>query len=223
MNRSSWLVEIRREAEEQYDIVWSPFYGEKWGLYDNSVHQQFIAKLLALLPEHSHVLDAACGGGRYMPFLLEKGHTVLGIDQSQGMLSRAKLYFPTVHTEKVGLQEISYDQLFDGAICMDAMENVSPEDWPLVLGNFHRALKPQGYLYFTAEVADESDVQKAFIAGQQLGLPVVYGESGEWADENVYHYWPSMPQVREWLAQAGFDVLEEGEEGWYHHFLTREV
>ena len=223
MDRSSWLQERRREAEERYDTLWAPFYDEKWGVYGNATHQQFILKFLSLLPQHSTILDAACGAGRYMSFLLEKGHTVVGIDQSQGMLSRAKARFPTVQMEKVGLQEMSYDNVFDGAICMDAMEHVCPEDWPLVLNNFHRALKPQSYLYFTVEIANESDIQKAFTTGQQLALPVVYGESGEWAGENVYHYWPSRQQGREWITQAGFDLMEEGEGDGYHHFIIRKA
>jgi hypothetical protein len=41
---------------------------------------------------------------------------------------------------------------------MDAMENVPPEDWLLVLSNFHRALKEHGYFYFTAETIENADV-----------------------------------------------------------------
>jgi cyclopropane fatty-acyl-phospholipid synthase-like methyltransferase len=150
--------------------------------------------------------------------LLEKGHRVVGIDQSQGMLSRAKAQFPSLQVEKVGLQELPYHEAFDGVICMDAMEHVFPEDWPLVLSNFHRALKPQGYLYFTVETADENQVEQAFVRGQQLGLPVVYGE---WADEDVYHYYPSLPQVRQWIEQAGLELREEGAGDGYHHFVAR--
>jgi cyclopropane fatty-acyl-phospholipid synthase-like methyltransferase len=220
MDRSDWLQEQRREAEEKYDTLWAPLYDEKWGLYSNRSHQQFIRKFLKLLPKHSTILDAACGAGRYMPMLLKKGHTVIGIDQSQGMLTRAQAKFPTVHVAKIGLQEMSYNAVFDGAICMDAMEHVFPEDWPPVLGNFQQALKPQGYLYFTVEIADESEVEEAFIRGQQAGLPVVYGE---WIDREVYHYYPPLEKVREWIQQARFDLTEEGEGDGYHHFLVRKA
>ena len=154
-----------------------------------------------------------------MPLLLEKGHTVFGIDQSQGMLDQASKKYPGVHLEKIGLQEMSFQKMFEGAICMDALEHVSPEDWPTIFHNFHCALRPQGYLYFTVEVADEQEIEEAFRKGQQAGLPLVYGE---WPDnDGVYHYYPSMPQVREWLQQSGFEVMEEGEGDGYHHFLAR--
>jgi cyclopropane fatty-acyl-phospholipid synthase-like methyltransferase len=220
MDRSDWLKEQRREAEQRYDTLWSPLYGERWGLYNNTSHQQFIHKFLRLIPPHSRILDAACGAGRYMPMLIEAGHTVLGIDQSQGMLSRLRAKFPDIQVEKVGLQEMPYHRAFDGAICMDAMEHVCPEDWPLVLSNFHQALQPQGLLYFTVEIADENDIVQAFIRAQQAGLPMVYGEG---ADEDVYHYYPSIQQVKEWLRQAGFDLIEEGEGDGYHHFVVRKA
>lgn len=88
MERIIWLREMRRDCEEQYDKQWAPLYGEKWGLYSNTTHQKFIQEFLSLLPQQSTILDAACGAGRYLPFLLEKEHSVIGIDQSQGMLAR---------------------------------------------------------------------------------------------------------------------------------------
>jgi SAM-dependent methyltransferase len=220
MDRSDWLKEKRREAEERYDTLWAPLYGEKWGVYGNATHRQFIHEFSSLLPQHSTILDAACGAGRYFSMLLEKGYAVVGIDQSQGMLSRAKARFPNVQVEKVGLQEMPYHEAFDGVICMDAMEHVFPEDWPFVLSNFHRALKPRGFLYFTVEIADEDEIEKAFIRGQQSGLPVVYGE---WADGDVYHYYPSLQQAREWIQATGLELVGEGEGDGYHHFLVRKA
>ena len=152
--------------------------------------------------------------------LLEAGHTVVGIDQSEGMLSRARARFPDIHVEKVGLQEMPYHQAFDGAICMDAMEHVCPEDWLLVLTNFHRALRQPGYLYFTVEIAEENEIEQAFIRGGQLGFPIVYGE---WTDGDVYHYYPSVQQVKQWILQAGFDLMEEGNGDGYRHFIIRKA
>lgn len=223
MDRNTWLREMRRDCEEQYDRE-GPLYDEVGGVYSNIAHHQFIQEFLGFFPSKSTILDAACGTGKYLPFLLEKGHSITGIDQSQGMLARAKAKFPSVQFEKIGLQEMASAEVFDGAICMDAMENVCPEDWPLVLGNFHRSLKPHGYLYFTAETienADENEIKQAFERARQSGLPVVYGE---WPDEEVYHYHPTNQQVREWVQQAGFEILKEGNgEIWYYHILVRKM
>lgn len=225
MDRTTWLREMRRDCEEKYDKIWAPQYGDETaGTYSNITHLQFIHEFLSLLPQKATILDAACGAGRYTPYLLEKGHSVLGIDQAQGMLDCAKAKFPGVPFEKIGLQEMAYREIFDGAICMDAMENVSPEDWMLVLANFHRALKPHGYLYFTAETienADENEIKQAFERAQGAGLPVVYGE---FPDEEVYHFHPSNQQVKEWTQGAGFEALREANgEIWYYHILVRKI
>jgi SAM-dependent methyltransferase len=220
MDRISWLKERRREAEERYSTWWAPLYSEKWGVYPNASHLQFIQRFTDLIPQNSVILDAACGAGRYLPQLLGKGYSLIGIDQAQGMLARAREKFPEVRFEKVGLQEMPYQEVFDGTICMDALEHVCPEDWPVVLSNFQRALKGQGFLYFTVEIADEAEVKSAFDQAQGLGLPVVYGE---WVNDDVYHYYPSLEQVREWVQQAGLVILKEGEGDGYHHFLMRKA
>jgi len=221
MDRQDWLNERRREAEERYSTLWAPLYDTVGGIYPNASHQEYMKKFLSLIMEPGTILDAACGAGRYMPMLLAEGHSVVGIDQAQGMLDQAKAKFPSVQVEKTGLQEMSYSEAFDGAICMDALEHVPPEDWPPIFQNFHRALKPNRYLYFTVEVADEQDVAQAFQQGKEMGLPIVYGE---WPNNSdVYHYYPTMPQVREWLLESGFKLMEEDEADGYHHFVVRKA
>lgn len=218
MDRAVWLRQIRRETEEAYTSVWAPHFGVTLGLEISATHLESTRKFLDLLPQPGRILDAACGAGRYAPMLLERGHVVLGIDQSQGMLDRAQALHPALQVEKVGLQEMSYTDAFDGAICMDAMEHVSPEDWPVILGNFHRALRPHGHLYFTVELADPNDVQAAFARAQAAGLPVVFGE---WPDEVVYHFYPLIPQVKDWLQQAELDLVDEGQGDGYGHLIVR--
>jgi SAM-dependent methyltransferase len=227
MDRSAWLKEQRRLAEEQEDTLYAPIYDEKWGAID-PMHQQFFTRFLERCPPQGLILDAVCGTGKYWPLILASSRTVFGIDQSQGMLARGQEKFPEVAIAKVGLQEMRYREAFDGAVCIDAMEMVFPEDWPLVLGNLYRALKPNGYFYFTVEIAAEQDIEDAFAAGQQLGLPIVYGEwayaggyHGEWAQDGGYHYYPKIEQVKEWVHLTRFRLIDETAGGEYHHFLVQ--
>ena len=134
------------------------------------------------------------------------------------MLARATAKFPDVPVEKIGLQEMQYQEAFEGAMCMDAMEFVFPEDWPAVLHNLYRALKPRGYLHLTVEIAAEDEIRKAFTAGQEAGLPIVYGE---WVLEGGYHYYPSIEQVKTWVEQARFRLVAEAVGDDYHHFLVQ--
>src|SRR5690242_96399 len=105
MDRSTWLKEKQRLSLERMDNQWSPIYDENWGTID-ATHQQMFNRFLEACEEHSQILDAACGTGKFWPMLLAGGHTVFGIDQSQGMLNQAQAKFPDVPTAKVSLLEM---------------------------------------------------------------------------------------------------------------------
>ena len=218
MERSIWLKEIRRLSEERYDTLHAPTYDAYWGVTIFPTHERFFARFLEMCPLQALILDAACGTGKYWPMILSSGRTVFGIDQSQAMLSRAHAKHPQVPIEKMGLQEMPYQEAFDAACCMDALEFVFPEDWPLVLNNLQHAIKEAAFLYFTVELADEKEIEQAYKAGQEMGMPVVYGE---WAHEGGYHYYPKIEQVRKWVRLARFELVDETVGDLYHHFLLK--
>jgi ubiquinone/menaquinone biosynthesis C-methylase UbiE len=227
MDRTAWLKEQRRLTVEQEDRIYSSIYDENWGAID-PIHEQFLHQFLRLCPPNGLILDAACGTGKYWPLIRAAHRRIFGIDQSKGMLARAHEKFPDAPIEKVGLQEMRYGEAFDGAVCTDAMENIPPEDWPLVLGNFYRAIKPEGCFYFTVEITTEQEIEKAFADEKRSGYPVVYGEwayesgyYGEWAQEGAYHYYPRIEQVKDWLQRAGFHLVDETERDEYHHYLVQ--
>jgi 2-polyprenyl-3-methyl-5-hydroxy-6-metoxy-1,4-benzoquinol methylase len=206
------------------DMIFAPIYDQDWGSYINDTHRRFLDHFLILLPARAVILDAACGTGKYWPAILETGRSLQGVDQSAGMLEQASAKYPHVPIRKVGLQELDYEQPFDGIICMDAMENVFPEDWPLVMANFHKALKPAGYLHFTVELIDPDELQAIYLVAKEMGLPVVEGEhvlQGDPQQETGYHYYPSIQQVRDWTRQARLSIVEEDEGDDYYHILAQ--
>ena len=241
MKRESWLNQMRQKTEILYDHF-APLYWEEWGIYIDETHVRYLLKFLRRLEPGSYLLSGGCGAGKYEGILLEAGHNVLGIDLSEGMLVRARERYPQVQYQKMALHEMDFQDVFDGAICIDALEHVFPEDWPVILRSFHRALKPDGILYFTLEVSAEGELAEAYEQASARGLPVVYGEfvadvddayqeimaleegeiPGELADRAVYHYYPGLETVQEWLQEAGF-IIEAEEMGnqWYWHFLVR--
>lgn len=87
--------------------------------------------------------------------LQQAGAQIVGVDQSGGMLRQASTKFPEVPVQKIGLQELGFADEFDGAICVDAMENVFPEDWPVVLANLIRAVRTGGPVYLTVELPED--------------------------------------------------------------------
>jgi SAM-dependent methyltransferase len=99
-----------------------------------------------LVPAGGIVLDVPCGTGRYFPMIAAAGLAVAGADQSAGMLEQARARGFATMLEQVSLQELGYDHAFDAAITVDAMENVPPEDWPVVVAGLRRAVRPGGAL-----------------------------------------------------------------------------
>ena len=223
MDRQAWLRERRQTAEERHDAIHAFTYDDHYGEI-GPTHRRFVTDLLEGCPAGGTVLDAACGTGKYFAMVLDSGRRVVGTDQSTGMLARARARFPAVPLERVGLQELAFDAEFDAVMCIDAMENVPPEDWPRVAGNLRRAVRPGGQVYLTVEEPNQADLERAQADATASGLPVVEGEmTGEGAG---YHYYPSREQVGGWLEEAGLavvaeDVSDEGDGYGYLHLLTR--
>ena len=219
--RRTWVNERRAAVVAAYDAEAASFDRHP---YPNKPQQAWVRRLLALCPVHGTVLDAPCGTGRYFPLVAAAGLRVVGIDQSSSMLAEAQRRGIAIDLQHVGLQELSFVDRFDAVMTIDAMENVAPEDWPVVLANLHRALRPGGHLYFTVEEDHDADFRAAHEALLARDLPAVLGEIID-GDVAGYHYYPSREQVIAWIAAADLCLVDEAyhqEDGWgYRHLLLR--
>ena len=118
-------------------------------------HAAFVARLAGLVRQGGSVLDAACGTGKYWPALLAAGLQVTGLDQSAAMLAQACRKYPQVPSRVLALQDLAeLPDRFDGLLCVDALENVAPEDWPVVTVGLATVLKDQAPAYVTVELPD---------------------------------------------------------------------
>jgi SAM-dependent methyltransferase len=221
MDRAAWLRERREAVRARYDAEAATYDDQP---YPTTSHTAFIDRLVATCPDDGLVLDAPCGTGRYFARIRDAGRRVVGIDQSAGMLVQATGRGMAERVERIGLQEMTFEAEFDGAMTVDAVENVSPEDWPVVLRNLRRAVRPGGYLYLTVEEVEANEIEAAWTANREQGLPAVHGEVIE-GDVAGYHYYPGRPRVRAWLTGEGLTLVDEAtdqEDGWaYWHLLLR--
>lgn len=224
MDRREWLAERRVAVEEDYTRD-APGYDAG---YDptTEVHRRFVARLITTCPYGGTILDAACGTAPYLGMVLDAGRKAVGIDQSEGMLAQAKAKHPRARFQAIGLQELGFDREFDGAMCIDAMEHIPPEEWALVVSNLHRALRPGGHLYLTVEEVDRKNLDHFLERAKVAGLPAVHGEDvGD--QTGGYHFYPDRDRVRRWLAVVGFEAVEAADEWFddhgygYHHILVR--
>jgi SAM-dependent methyltransferase len=220
-DRATWLAERRAAVRAEYDDE-APTYEELE--YPVPLHGAFVDRLLSLTVPGGRVLDAPCGTGRWFAPVVDSGRSVVGVDQSTGMLEQARARGLADDLIRVGLQELPFAAEFDAVMTIDALENVPPEEWPLVVANLRRALRPGAPLYLTIEESDDAAVDAAYERHAAAGLPIVRGEVIE-GDVAGYHYYPGRTQALAWLADAGLAVIDEAfdqQEGWgYRHLILR--
>jgi cyclopropane fatty-acyl-phospholipid synthase-like methyltransferase len=215
--RRTFLDERRAICRQRFDTLHAPVYDDRWGGYVNPTHERCLLTLVSHLSPGDRVLDAACGTGKYWPMLLDAGLAVVGTDQSQAMLDVATAKHPEVPTHRVALQDLSRVDLtaFDAALCIDALENVGPEDWPTVAGGLRATLRPGAAAYVTIELPDPDDPEsRDDPAG--TAAPLLPGEV---LSDGAYHYYPTVSDAAEMLHAVGFTIDEVLEGDGYAHLL----
>jgi SAM-dependent methyltransferase len=223
MDRRTWLDERRAAVRAQYDLEAPGYEADD---YPHATQGAWVGRVLEACPPGGIVLDIPCGTGRYFAQVAASGRRVVGMDQSAGMLAQARAKGIAERLEQVGLQELAVGATFDAVLTVDALENVGPEDWPLVLANLCRAVRPGGIVYLTVEEwADEAGKDEAFATLTAQGYPAVRGEVVE-GDVAGYHFYPDRERVLAWIEAAELEVLEDVSEhvqdDWgYRHLLLR--
>lgn len=132
-------------AADGYD-AWAPTYDtQQNGLLGPDA--QTIAPLVdALVP--GIVLEAACGTGRHLQRLIEKGWHGIGVDISPGMLAVARQKMPDVDLREGRLEDLPVASgSVDLVLCTLALEHV--RDLETVYQEFARVLRPGGRLVIT--------------------------------------------------------------------------
>ena len=98
------------------------------------------------------VLDAGCGTGMPMAgALIERGFSVIGVDQSAAMLAIARRRFPQQQWHEGALETTDFAAFgaVAAALCWDCLFHIQRQCHPLILGAIHTALRPGGRLMLT--------------------------------------------------------------------------
>lgn len=218
-SRRTFLDARRESSRQRFDTRLARTYDEEWGEVSAS-HRSFLDRLLSLTRARGLVLDAACGTGKYWPDILASGRSVVGVDQSAGMLEVARSKHPNVPTACVALGDLAFVEVFDAVVCIDSLEYVGPEDWPAVLTALRMAVRDRGPLYATVELAEADYLDRVYEQARAAGYPVVPGED---FDGTGYHHHPSRTSVLAWLEGAGLEIVQESEGDAYWHLLLQRV
>lgn len=120
----------------RYDNVVEWYEGFRPSLNDDEVDA--IRRFLG--PGRGRCLDLGCGTGVAIPELTRLGWTVVGVDVSEEMLSRARVFGAELHRAPAEALPFE-DESFDAAVSLWLHTDV--DDFPAILREAARVLRPE--------------------------------------------------------------------------------
>lgn len=90
------------------------------------------------------VLELGCGSGALTEMMIRRGATVVGVDQSNGMLCRADRRAPLATLIRADILEFKCDQKFDRVLIAFVLHHMDAEARRCTLTLARSALKPGG-------------------------------------------------------------------------------
>ncbi|WP_231642587.1 class I SAM-dependent methyltransferase [Nocardia sp. NRRL S-836] len=134
--------------------------------------------------------DLGCGTGRITRYLHELGLDVFGVDLSEGMLAQARQLHPHLDFRQGDLTELDLaDESLGGAVVWYSTVHMPAGDVPWL--EFHRVLKPGGYLLHGFKAGD-----------QKRHLDHAYGH-----DVDLDVYWHDVDETVSNAIAAGFNEV----------------
>jgi SAM-dependent methyltransferase len=159
------------------------------------------------------VLEAGCGTGNYLQALLPELGSLVGVDSSAQMLAQARATVTgDVELLHGSILELSLDdESFDAVLCNQVIHHLEegpgadddPATWPpsehadiaQFMGEAHRVLRPGGALVLN--FSQHAQNRDGFWWADLIPLAI----------ERLNYRVPTLDQMRQMLAVAGFDVV----------------
>lgn len=203
---------------EKHDVEWTPKRIERfWDYYssNNSLEDTYFAKisgrqLIDYVRKRIPIglaVDIGCGRGDLIGFLLDRGFSAYGMDQSPESVERVRRRFSN---NRLFLGAGSEPPPADTAFMLEVVEHMDDGALEKALATVHRILKPGGHLVIMTRNNEDLDAEK--IMCPDCGC--------------VFH---RMQHVRSWsaesltsyLANHGFDavVCNPCRLGWRRGFM----
>jgi SAM-dependent methyltransferase len=146
------------------------------------------------------VCDLGCGPGHIGAFLAAHAVNAVGIDLSAGMVTQARLSYPTMTFTQGDMTALGVpDGSFTGIVCFYALIHVPRSRVPTALGEMYRVLVPGGPL-LVAVHGGRGTLHADQMAGQPVDL-----------DATLF----SLPELCDLIQGAGFAIVEARERAPY--------
>ncbi|MBI4029399.1 MAG: methyltransferase domain-containing protein [Candidatus Blackburnbacteria bacterium] len=112
----------------------------------------FDKHLLPIFGPNTRVVDAGCGVGRTLNYLLESGvqaKNIIGVDINPDMIKVSKQKAPNVRLEQMNIEELPLpERSADLIICTHVLHYLDSEQFFCALSSFYRVLDQGGILFW---------------------------------------------------------------------------
>ncbi len=175
-----------KEALKAYDKIASIYSDYNY----EKVMQFQLMKFVSLL-KGKRVLDAGCGVGRDVEYLMEDGLEVKGVDISENMIKQAKKNVSKGKFEVMDFRKMKFkDGSFDGIWAMASVYHIPNKEIVDTFKEFFRVLDKAGLLYVSVYEGEGSEERKDPTVGEV---------------RTFYSY--KEDEMKEKLEEAGFTII----------------
>jgi SAM-dependent methyltransferase len=180
----------------------------------NSIAKDYAAKDTGLIkPElkffienlkGTKVLDAGCGFGRDLEFLIKSGLESYGFDGSKELLKLANVRSPKSKLELADLREkLPYSNFFfDGIWARNVLHHLKSAEVENALAELKRILKPNGIIYIEWKEGKEEGFVKEEVS---------FGKAR-------YYNLLSKKEVEQLIKKSGLIIMKSGSYNWNERF-----
>jgi len=185
-----------RYQSENYGAHYDRRYSTGLNELNTIVERRWIARYL----KGAFVLDAGAGTGRFAAFLESRGNKVVALDSSGAMLDALREKAPGMPSVRSDIYEIPLpDNSFDAAVCMHVLFHLP--DWPLVLAELARVVRPGGAVFFEMRSAEHVRAAEKVLQALRIALP----PRGK-TDRSQATVYSSRARVRREAESAGLEI-----------------
>lgn len=172
------------------------------------LHEDQFRRFTRLLRAGSRVIDIGCAHGRHVPLFLGIGQRLRyeGLDLSRGLLAIARRRYPQLpfYRANIADRRSLLKKRFDGFWASAVLMHVPLPEWPKMLENIERLVKPGGAGY--------------------VFLPNARPGRSSKTDRRHFTYW-TPKRFRSVVTPRGWSILESGrmlmaDDTWYW-FIVR--
>lgn len=186
---------------EEWDRLYKSTSDSIWGYDPVGFLPQYITYFVDKLPANAKVLDAGTGEGRNLKLISQLNAELHAVDGSSSALDKIPAEFQSKVTVKQALlDKLPYpDSTFDLIVGIDIFETLP--NIKEVIGEFERALAPNGYLL--CNIPNEDD--------EIYGVDMQHLEEDNeaWLYQNKYYYkFYSVDEVKKMFAEAGLQIID---------------